>query len=120
MTEQHPEAEQTQNALGLLNRLRAAYAAGKAERRGPGAPIEATMLEIGMLLHMLDNQVITASAVEMMGASDGWNAAVNHTANRLAGAGEVYRAAMIAANPYTAAGKQLLDLASQPPEGNEL
>lgn len=118
MTQPIPEPDQ-QNALGVLNRLRAAYAEGKADRRGPGTMIEATMLEVGMLLHMIDNQVIVASAVEMLGAADGWNAAVNYTANRLSGAGEVYRTSMIAANPYTAPGEQLMKLASENPERPE-
>ena len=115
MTEQHPEPagnEQHQNALGLLNRIRAAYAAGKAEGRGTGSTIEATMLEVGLLLHMIDNQVVVASAVEMLGAADGWNSAVNYTADRLGGAGDIYRKSMIAANPYTGPGEMLMNLAS--------
>lgn len=120
MTEQHPEA-QAPNALGSLNRLRAAYAAGKADRLAPGHPIEATMLEVGLLLQMIDNQIIVASAVEMMGASDGWNAAVSHTARQLGPAGDGYLAAMLRGNPYTAQGEMLMRLASEKPaEGPQL
>jgi len=119
MTEQHPEAEQQQNALGLLNRLRAAYAAGKAEGRGPGDSLQATMLEVGLLLHMIDNQVVVASAVEMLGAADGWNAAVRHTADRLGAAGVDYRRAMLAGNPYTGPGEMLMKIASENPERPE-
>lgn len=115
MTEQHPEADNKQDGLAYLNRLRAAYAGALADRRGPHAPIEATMLEVGLLLQMLDNQAIVASAAEAGGRVDGWNAAVTHTANRLGPAGDLYRKAMIDANPFAADAAMLLELAATTP-----
>jgi len=112
MTEQHPEPDQKQDGLAYLNRLRAAYAGAIADRRGPHAPIEATMLEVGLLLQMLDNQAVVASAAEAGGRVDGWNAAVNHTANTLGPVGDLYRKAMIAANPFAQDAAMLLELAA--------
>jgi hypothetical protein len=114
MTEQHPEADQTQDGLAYLNRLRAAYAGAAAERVGPGHTIPATMLEIGLLLTMLDNQAIVTSAAEAGGRMEGWNAAVTHTANTLGPTADIYRKAMIDRNPFAADAAMLLELASNP------
>jgi hypothetical protein len=108
----HEDKQHQQGGLAYLNRLRAAYAGAKADHRGPHETLEATMLEIGLLLQMMDNQAMVASAVEMGGASDGWNAAVNRTADTLGPAGDLYRKAMLAANPYTDTAAMLMELAA--------
>jgi hypothetical protein len=72
------------------------------------------MLEIGFLLHMFDQMAVVSAATEAAGAQAGWDAAVNLTANTLGKTADVYRAAMLARNPFTAEAAMLLELASVP------
>lgn len=110
MTEQPAE-----DVMQFINPLKAAVAGARADGGRPeDTSVPVTLHQLAFLLNILDNSNMIASACEAAGQEEGWDNAVNATADHLKGHGEQYRAAMIAANPYRETAALMMDLAVHP------
>lgn len=115
MTEQPAEPD----VMQFINPLKAAVAGAKAEGGRPeDTSVPVTLIQLSFLLNILDNSNLIATACEAAGQSEGWDNAVNATADHLRGEGEVYRRQMLAANPYRLSAEMMMDLAVHPVKGS--
>jgi hypothetical protein len=115
MTEQPAEHDINE----FINPLKAAVAGAKANGGGPAdTSVPVTLIQLSFLLNILDNSNLIATACEAAGQEDGWDKAVNTTADHLSPNAEGYRRAMLAANPYRTQAAMMMDLAVHPVRGS--
>lgn len=114
MTEQPAEPDIQQ----FINPLRATLAGRKADGGRADDTTPVSLIQLSFLLNILDNSNIIATACEAAGQAQGWDEAVNLTADKLDGKAEIYRVQMLAANPYRTHAAMLMDLAIHPVRGS--